>query len=161
MKCIIRIVDGVPFEHPIMLDNFQQAFPDIDLDQPLPEGFAWFERTLIPPIADDQIFVSEQSRYEFHNGMWTDVWDVRAKNQDELNADAQQTLNAFKDVAAAQANIATDLALKAAWQKYHDEIEAVLSANPFVISYPVAPRLDENGNLRTLTESGTAPDVIG
>lgn len=161
MKCIIRIVDGLPFEHPIVLENFMQAFPEVDLNQPLPDGFAWFERTSIPPISQNEVFVSEQSRYEFHNGVWTDVWDVRTKTQEEHNADAKVNLQNFKTAASEQMANATDDALKTAWQKYRDEIDVVLNANPFVISYPVAPRLDQDGKLINFDAPGSAPDVIG
>ena len=30
MELYIRIVDGKPFEHPILGDNFRSVFPDID-----------------------------------------------------------------------------------------------------------------------------------
>jgi hypothetical protein len=46
MKCIIQIDEsGNPIEHPIVLDNFLEAFPDTDIsnDTP-PDGFAWFIR---------------------------------------------------------------------------------------------------------------------
>ena len=36
MECIIKIVDGVPIDHPILLDNFISSYPDIDLNN-LPE----------------------------------------------------------------------------------------------------------------------------
>ena len=31
MRLFIQIRDGQPFEHPIIEDNFREAFPDIDI----------------------------------------------------------------------------------------------------------------------------------
>ena len=49
MRLFIRIVDGKPFEHPIMEDNFVLAFPDIDMDN-LPPEFAEFVRIGPPTV---------------------------------------------------------------------------------------------------------------
>ena len=160
MMCIIRIKDGVPFEHPIMLDNFEQAFPEIDLNN-LPEGFAWFDRTERPAISQDEVFLSLDSRYELRNGVWTDVRDVRDKTYEEKiaenKAQLQQTLNIAITVEAE----AVDEQVKAAWQQHIDEITAVLSAVPFVISYPMPPRMTDNGKLYLSQTPGSEPDVIG
>ena len=51
MKCIIEIDEsGNCVNHPILLDNFLEAFPETDLsgDNP-PEGYAWFVRKIYSP----------------------------------------------------------------------------------------------------------------
>jgi hypothetical protein len=46
MKCIIQVDErGNPVNHPILIDNFLDAFPDVDISSDIPpEGFAWFTR---------------------------------------------------------------------------------------------------------------------
>ena len=46
MELFIRLVNGEPFEHPIMGDNFREAFPHIDTDN-LPSEFARFLRVAV------------------------------------------------------------------------------------------------------------------
>lgn len=74
MRLFIRLNDGVPFEHPIMEDNFQQVYPDIDLDN-LPSEFVEFKRKPIPALS---IYEKNLSvTYEIIDGYCTDVfsWD--------------------------------------------------------------------------------------
>lgn len=46
MKCIIQTDEsGNPNSHPVLLDNFIQAFPDLDISgDTAPQGWAWFTR---------------------------------------------------------------------------------------------------------------------
>jgi hypothetical protein len=46
MKCIIQVDErGNPVNHPILIDNFLDAFPDVDISGDIPPpGFAWFTR---------------------------------------------------------------------------------------------------------------------
>jgi len=74
MELFIRIKDGQPFEHPIIGDNFRQAFPDVDVNN-LPPEFARFERTEMPAI--DAYEVYEGATYELVNGVYKDVHHVR------------------------------------------------------------------------------------
>jgi hypothetical protein len=43
MELYIRIKDDKPFEHPIMGDNFREAFPEIDVNN-LPSEFMRFDK---------------------------------------------------------------------------------------------------------------------
>lgn len=72
MRLFIRIQDGQPFEHPILEDNFKQAFPHIDADN-LPNGFADFVR-VAPPIVG--VFELLDTAYQMVNGVWTDVYTI-------------------------------------------------------------------------------------
>ena len=80
MELYIRIVDGQPFEHPILGDNFRQAFPHIDPDN-LPPEFARFERIEQPTV--EQYEVIEGVTYEWDNAIVKDVWHIRQMTDEE------------------------------------------------------------------------------
>lgn len=75
MRLFIRMVDGAPFEHPIIESNMRAAFPKVDLDN-LPPQFMPFERVPRPKPEPGKIIVSAQCRYEVQDGVVRDVWDV-------------------------------------------------------------------------------------
>ena len=81
MNLIIRIKDGKPFEHPIVLSNFVEAFPGVDLDN-LPPEFAWFERIL--PSAPGVYEVYDGVTYEWDNSIVKDVHHVRPMTGEEI-----------------------------------------------------------------------------
>lgn len=74
MNLFIRIKDGQPFEHPIMGDNFRDAFPHIDTDN-LPPEFARFKRFEPPIIGAYEVY--EGATYEWIDGIVKDVHHVR------------------------------------------------------------------------------------
>lgn len=80
MKLFIRIKDGQPFEHPIMEDNFLQAFPGIDANN-LPQEFSRFER-VEPPIPT-VYEVYEGVTYEWVDGIVKDVHHIRNMTEQE------------------------------------------------------------------------------
>ncbi len=81
MKLYIRIVDGQPFEHPILEDNFIQAFPNVDVNN-LPPEFAEFVRVQ-PPILG--IYEKNQTvSYAFVDGVWTDVFSCEQMTSEEI-----------------------------------------------------------------------------
>lgn len=86
MRCFIRIKDGQPFEHPIIEQNFVQAFPDIDVNN-LPTEFAEFIRHPQPEIGVYQIY--QGVNYEWIDGKVQDVHLVRnmieSERQDKIN----------------------------------------------------------------------------
>lgn len=83
MELYIRIKDGLPFEHPILGDNFREAFIGIDTDN-LPPEFARFVR-VAPPIIG--VFeVCEECTYELVDGVYTDVHNVRPMTAEEKTA---------------------------------------------------------------------------
>lgn len=68
---IIKIQNGQPIDHPIILENFQQAFPNIDVNN-LPSNFAVFERVQPPQLG---VYEKNQyCRYELVDGVYKDVW---------------------------------------------------------------------------------------
>lgn len=80
MKLYIRIKDGKPFEHPIIDDNFCQAFPNVDVNN-LPPEFACFVRKEPPSIGvyEKNLSVS----YQFIDGVWTDVYSWEQMSLEE------------------------------------------------------------------------------
>jgi hypothetical protein len=160
MMCIIRIVDGAPFEHPIMLENFKEAFPNVDLEN-LPAEFALFERKLRPDLPANTVFLDEHPIYEFDGRVWTDVWRIRDKtleeNQQELKTHYGKLLQTFTELMQPYTD-PTDIVV---WQAKLDEINAVLAQTPVVFKVILEPRKDENGQWVTTTSSGSAPNVIG
>ena len=83
MELYIRIKDGKPFEHPILGDNFRQAFPNIDTNN-LPPEFARFVRVDRPPIGVFEVYVD--CTYELVDGVYTDVHNVRLMTAEEKAA---------------------------------------------------------------------------
>ena len=100
MELFIRLKNGQPFEHPILRDNFECAFPDVDLNN-LPEWVARFTRLDIPSIGVYQVY--EGVSYEWDGENVTDVHHVREMTNDEQLA----TQQIVKDQWAATSNFAS------------------------------------------------------
>lgn len=75
MELFIRIIDGQPFEHPIMGDNFRQAFPDVDTNN-LPPEFARVE-LVAPTHVIDVYEVDEGVTYELDGSVYKNVHHFR------------------------------------------------------------------------------------
>jgi hypothetical protein len=90
MELFIQIQNGQPFEHPIVGDNFRQAFPNIDTEN-LPESFAQFVRVEAPVTGVYQVY--EGVTYEKVGDVYTDVHQVRAMTAEEITA-KQNTVKA-------------------------------------------------------------------
>lgn len=80
MQLLIRIKNNKPFEHPILLNNFIAAFPDVDINN-LPEWVARFERVEIPNLEIDEIY--EGTTYEWVDGIIKDVHHIRKLTEEE------------------------------------------------------------------------------
>ncbi len=100
MELFIRLKNGQPFEHPILRDNFESAFPDVDLNN-LPEWAARFTRLDIPSIGVYQVY--EGVSYEWDGANVTDVHHVREMTNEEKLA----TQQVVKDQWAATSNFAS------------------------------------------------------
>lgn len=87
MNLYIQIKDGKPFEHPIFEDNFQQAFPDVDLNN-LPSWVARFERIEPPVLSTYEIY--EGVTYKFDGNVVKDVHHVRTMTSEEKIAKQQE-----------------------------------------------------------------------
>ena len=162
MRCIIRIVDGQPFEHPIIVDNFIQAFPDIDINAQLPDGFAWFERKYRPTLQEHEVFVNEHAHYEFDGTVWTDVWHVRDKTEAELRDEITVAYNFMRaKAAAAIESLSDDPEGVAAWTAFSAFLDERQAENPSRLKVSVFPYKNKDGVWVYIGKSGSAPDVIG
>jgi hypothetical protein len=94
MELFIRIVDGQPFEHPILGDNFRQAFPDVDVNN-LPPEFARFERVPQPKLKYSQIAVGPV--YQWVDGVVKDVWSIQELSGDALAERVQTKTRQFNE----------------------------------------------------------------
>lgn len=82
MKLFIRIIDGKPFEHPILQENFCQAFPEVDIEN-LPINFAEFIRVETPFIDKFQVYEGVTYEKDEDAYIWRDVHHVREMNEEE------------------------------------------------------------------------------
>ena len=80
MKLFIRIIDGIPFEHPIVEENFCQAFPHIDINN-LPPEFAPFERVELQRAGPYEEYLN--TTYELVGSVYKDVHHFRQFSQEE------------------------------------------------------------------------------
>ena len=81
MKLYIRLENGQPVDHPMLKENFVQAFPHVDTDN-LPEEFIEFVR--VPHPKDLGIYeIYEGVHYEIIDGVCTDVHTVREMTDEE------------------------------------------------------------------------------
>ena len=87
MKLFIRIKDGQPFEHPIMEDNFRQAFPHIDTEN-LPAEFMNY--ILEPYTADVSILKKLVYTYEIVGDVVKTKYAVVNKTEEELNEERKR-----------------------------------------------------------------------
>ena len=92
MELFIRIQNGQPFEHPILGDNFRQAFPDVDTSN-LPAEFARFVR-VAPPVLG--VYEKNQTvSYQLVDGAYTDVFTVEQMTAEEIATRQQATKDAW------------------------------------------------------------------
>jgi hypothetical protein len=100
MELYIRIQNGQPFEHPILGDNFRQAFPDVDTNN-LPPEFARFVRVAAPAIG---VYEKNQTvSYQLVDGVYTDVFACEQMTAEEIAIKQQ----AIKDAWAANNGFAS------------------------------------------------------
>jgi hypothetical protein len=165
MELFIQIREGQPYEHPIFADNFQQAFPNIDLNN-LPPEFARFER--VPQPISNVYEVVEGPTYQWIDGKVKDVWAVRPMTDAEREVKTQQLIDGaysmrdfYKTLAQQKINEAPTDQARQAWTHYLDELNAYTVTDPVNPQVPMPPRVDKDGTVLTTAASGSAPDVKG
>lgn len=80
MELFIQIRDGQPYEHPILGDNFREAFPHIDVGD-LPPEFARFVRMEMPP--PDGVYRVVVDNYVWDGDVVKDNWLIRDMTEEE------------------------------------------------------------------------------
>ena len=92
MELFIRIKDGACFEHPILSDNFRQAFPDVNIEN-LPAEFARFVR-IAPPVLG--AYEKNQTvSYQLVDGVYTDVFICEQMTVQEIASKQQQVKDSW------------------------------------------------------------------
>lgn len=165
MELFIRISDGQPVDHPIMGNNFREAFPEINTDS-LPPEFSRFER--IPKPVVDIFEVVEGPSYEWVDGIVKDVWYIRPMTAEEESQKRQDVIDSINAAVAftkelTQHNInnaANDLA-RQAWVDYLAELNAWVLTDILNPNIPHPPRINLRGVVLDVTSSGSEPNVIG
>jgi len=165
MELFIRIVDGQPFEHPILGDNFIQAYPDVDVDN-LPPEFARFER--VEQNVTPTTFEVAESTYTWVDGVVKDVWSVRPmtdeeetqKRQDLFNG-ANASIEYMKGIAQQNADNAPSDTAKQAWIDYLAQLNAWILVDPVNPNIPRVPLIRPDGTVISTSASGSQPNVIG
>jgi hypothetical protein len=92
MELFIRIQNGHPFEHPIIENNFRQAFPDVDTNN-LPAEFARFVRVTPPVLGPYE--KNQTVSYQFVDGVYTDVFACEQLTSEEIAAKQQAVKDAW------------------------------------------------------------------
>jgi hypothetical protein len=82
MELFIQIRNGQPFQHPILGENFREAFPHIDTNN-LPPEFARFERIEPPQYGVYEVLLGPL--YQWVDGIVKDVWEVRPMTAQEVS----------------------------------------------------------------------------
>lgn len=83
MNLYIRLENGQPVDHPILLENLLAAYPEIDPNN-IPSVFVKFERVLSPELGIYE--VNEGATYQWMDGIVKDVWHIRSMTQEEKTA---------------------------------------------------------------------------
>lgn len=92
MRLIIRIKNGQPYEHPMLEENFIQAFPGVNLTD-LPADFAWFERVPAPVLGIYQ--KNQRVAYQLcTDGIYRDVWYCDDMTAEEIK-EKQDAVKAY------------------------------------------------------------------
>lgn len=164
MELYIQLRDGQPYEHPIMGDNFCEAYPDIDVNN-LPPEFARFVRVPEPKIGLFQ--VNEGVTYELIDGVVHDVWHIRPMTSEERipveeanTALIMATVTKLRQDAETNAVTAEPEELRQAWVNYKVLIDSWVLTDIETAIVPKPP-VFINGRLIDVNLSGSTPNVIG
>jgi hypothetical protein len=77
MELYIQVENGKTINHPALKDNLLQAFGTI------PDNWQPFVRVSSPSLKLYEVLESNESTYEFVDGVWTDVWQIREMTPEE------------------------------------------------------------------------------
>jgi len=77
----IRIENGQPVGHPILAENFRQAYPNLDPTDPA-NGFAEFIRIARQDVGKYKVILSGPT-YEWVGDAVQDIWETRDMTPEE------------------------------------------------------------------------------
>lgn len=79
MELFIKLLNRHPVEHPIIRENMETSYPDVDLDN-LPEDWARFERVTCPRLGT---YETAECVYEWDGDVVKDVWYIHEMSEVE------------------------------------------------------------------------------
>ena len=165
MDFFIRIRDGQPHEHPILGDNFREAFPSIDPAN-LPPEFASFTR-LDPGDVSMGVYDVLVEDYVWDGLGVRDNWHARPMTANEHEARKQDIIKTIEQTRTHMLEYAETEKVKAetpsaisVWNAYIKELTAYTYDDPADSRFPLPPRALPDGTLVDVNTSGTAPNVI-
>lgn len=148
----IQIRDGQPYEHPIMADNFKEAFPDVDVTQLPNDRFARFVRLPKPPAPQGKIYGS--TTYAWDGNVVTDVHHFRVMTGEELDAQQAETLANVARFKEARIKLITEMLNvglseegRQLWTECLEKHQLWMENEPHIPTNPAPgfPYKDENG----------------
>lgn len=77
MELYIQVENGNTVNHPALGDNLLQAFGTI------PDNWQPFVRVSSPKLEIYQVLANTEPTYQFVDGVWTDVWQIREMTDEE------------------------------------------------------------------------------
>ena len=168
MELYIQIRNGQPFEHPIMGDNFREAFPHIDPNNLSPE-FAVFVRKDDPTLMNQKtVFQKVNSNYVWENGYVTDSYYIRDMTEEEkaielegMKVGFDLTIQTFKEKALQKVEAETNAEYKQIWLDYVSLLDTSTFSYPDTSTPPAMPYYNTAGELLSVTTSGETPSVFG
>tara|TARA_X000001382_G_scaffold103711_1_gene78650 strand:+ start:968 stop:1420 length:453 start_codon:yes stop_codon:yes gene_type:complete len=87
MDLFIKVNENnVPQNHPCLKNNLKQAFPSLDWDSSVPNGWMKFERIPCPVVGVYQKYDTPEITYEIIDGIVKDVWHIVDMTEDEKKA---------------------------------------------------------------------------
>lgn len=81
MDLYIRLIDNQPVDHPLVKENVQSAFPEVDFNN-LPNWLAKFERVPAPSLGPYE--KNQRNVYEFVGEIVKDVWYTDPMTTEEI-----------------------------------------------------------------------------
>lgn len=164
MELYIQIKDGMPYQHPILGDNFREAFPDIDVSN-LPPEFARFERIACPQSAI--MFQVDEVSYQWVDGIVKDVWVVRDMTEQEREQKLQKiaeslltSVERYKVISQWEIDNAVTEQIKQLWIDHLAALNAWVLVDPLNPKLPKPPAMQDDETVFTVNDSGSAPNVI-
>jgi hypothetical protein len=94
MDLYIQLIDNQPVNHPLVKENVQTAFPDVDFNN-LPNWLAKFERVPAPVIGPYE--KNQRNVYEFVGEIVKDVWYADSMTNEEIIEKQNQTKETWEE----------------------------------------------------------------
>jgi hypothetical protein len=94
MDLYIQLIGNQPVNHPLVKENVQSAFPDVDFNN-LPNWLAKFERVPTPIIGPYE--KNQRNVYEFVGEIVKDVWYADPMTNEEIIEKQNQTKESWEE----------------------------------------------------------------